>query len=237
MTQDEAKLALRRAIEQNEDRWFQKFEALPGLWTNGESDMAWLMRRIDFPERLDGLRVLDVGTNDGFMAFEAERRGAAQVVAVDHPEAWGYGGAGARGPHRPGRFDLMRQALGSKVQGAPLDVESDDFSPARLGKYDLVLFLGVLYHLYSPILAFKRLANLVTQGGRIIVETLVDLKDIKKPAAAFYPASGESKVTWWGPNPAMVRGLLEANGFTSLIEIPQEPGAGRMAVHAMRDYE
>ena len=95
----------------------------------------------------------DIGAWDGFFSFEAERRGAARVVASDfyawHGEGWGSG-QGKAG------FELARRALGSRVEDVDVDVM--DLSPDRVGLFDIVLFLGVLYHLPNPLLALERVA-------------------------------------------------------------------------------
>src|SRR5690242_5802806 len=65
-----------------EHRWYHTVELAPGVTTAGWIDLREVVERVGFPERLDGVRVVDVGTADGFWAFELERRGAA-VVAID----------------------------------------------------------------------------------------------------------------------------------------------------------
>ncbi len=227
---------IRRTIDDGTDLWFQKFEVVPGLWTNGSSDMAALLGRIHLPPSLEGLRVLDVGANDGFASFEAERRGARSVVAVDHPDRWGNGSKAAPGPDTRRHVELAKAASGSRVRLDVLDVESDASLDSLLvghEPFDVVLFLGVLYHLRDPISAVERLRRLVADGGLLVVETHVDLLDVGRPAAAFYPAEGPSRVTWWGPNPAMVGGLLGAAGFREVAQLPPDsPRAGRYAWHA-----
>ena len=65
-----------------EINWYHSLELAPGQLTDGMYDLRPYVERYGIPERLDGLRVLDVGTFDGFWAFELERRGA-EVVALD----------------------------------------------------------------------------------------------------------------------------------------------------------
>src|SRR5579872_3409662 len=63
--------------------WYHTIELPGGIVTPGEYDHRPIVSKVPLPERLDGLRCLDVGTHDGFWAFEMERRGAAEVVAID----------------------------------------------------------------------------------------------------------------------------------------------------------
>jgi tRNA (mo5U34)-methyltransferase len=160
---------------------------------------------------MSGMSVLDVGAWDGFFSFECERRGAARVVATD----WFAWHEAARGSKES--FELARDALGSRVEDVEVKVEG--LSPVQVGTFDLVLFVGVLYHLRNPLRALDAVAS-VTEG-RLILETHVDLSLRGRPAAAFYP--GEElhgdHTNWWGPNPAAVEGMLRAAGFTDVHKI------------------
>jgi len=193
--------------------WFHSIDLGDGIVTPGLADSAKLLRRIGMPESLDGRTVLDVGAWDGFYSFEAERRGAARVVAVDyhswsdHPDSWGT---------KDG-FNLAHEALGSSVEDVLGDVM--DFSPEMFGgTFDLVLMLGVLYHLPHPLLGLERVASVT--GRQLIVETLVDLRYLRRPAAAFYPGAEHLNVSnWWGFNRAGVIGLLRAAGFRDVYAV------------------
>ena len=102
------------------------------------------------PEDLRGKRVLDIGAWDGWFSFEMERRGA-EVLAIDN---W----------DNP-RFHEVRRLLNSRVEYRQMDVY--DLTPARIGRFDIVLFFGVLYHLKHPLLALERVCALTTRhGGR-----------------------------------------------------------------------
>ena len=135
------------------------------------------------------MKVLDLGAADGGCAFQAERLGAASVLATDS-YLWGD----APGTSRAA-FDCAREALGSKVEGRYLAVL--DHSPETAGVFDLVLFLGVLYHMRHPLLALERLFSVTV--GQAIVESHVDLLDHDRPAMAFYPTNelNGDPSNWW----------------------------------------
>ena len=108
-------------------------------------------------------------------------------------------------------FDLARKALGSRVEDVTIDVL--DLSPERVGVFDVVFFLGVLYHMRHPLLALERIAS-VTKGT-LILETHVDRTWDKQPVMVFYPESeleGDPS-NWCGPNPAAVEAMLKSVGF------------------------
>ena len=186
--------------------WFHTIDLGDGVVTPGRDDSAMRLGRLGLPADLGGLSVLDVGAYDGFFSFEAERRGAARVVAAD-AFVW-------RELDRMLSFELARRALGSSVED--LEVEILELSPERVGKFDLVLFLGVLYHLRDPLLALERVASVT--AGRLILETHVDLALMRRPAMAFYPRTelNDDPSNWWGPNPAAVEAMLRDVGFSKI---------------------
>ena len=158
---------------------------------------------------LTGKTVLDVGARDGYFSFAAERFGASRVLAIDSGN-WG----------RPGgkrSFERLRKALASHVED--LDVDVLDLSPETVGRFDVVLFLGVLFHMRDPLLALERVAGVTRE--LLVVETLVDMTFLRSPAAAFYPSEKPSeKSGWWGPNRAAVLGMLESVGFARVVPFP-----------------
>jgi tRNA (mo5U34)-methyltransferase len=201
MTADELKKAVDRI------QWFQRIDLGHGIITPGVAYNVELLNLIRMPDDLTGKRVLDIGANDGFFAFEAERRGATDVLALDSPE-WGCTGYGTR---RKDGFELARRVLNSKVRDVEMDVF--DISPDKIGSYDLVLFLGVLYHLRHPLLGLERVASVTRR--HLIVETAVDMFRCPYPAIRFYPGSelNNDPTNWWGPNPAAVKAMLKTVGF------------------------
>lgn len=88
-----------------------------------------------------------------------------------------------------------------------------DHSPETVGVFDLVLFLGVLYHMRHPLLALERVFSVT--GKQVIIESHVDILDYDRPAMAFYPGdevNGDPS-NWWGPNVAAVEAMLNVVGF------------------------
>ncbi len=205
--------------------WFHSIDLGGGVVTPGLDDTAARLDILKLPRDLSGKTVLDVGAWDGFFSFECERRGAARVVAADS-FAWSDTRAG---------FDHAHAALGSRVE--PLEIGVLELSPERIGTFDVVLLLGVLYHMRHPLLALEHAASVT--AGQLIVETHVDLSFLRRPAMAFYPGFelDLDQTNWWGPNPEAVVAMLRACGF-GRVEIVTPNGtayrAGRMAKRVPR---
>jgi tRNA (mo5U34)-methyltransferase len=206
-------------------RWYHSIDLGQGIVTRGVDDSTFRLARLDLPASFAGQSVLDVGAWDGFFSFEAERRGAARVVATDcyswHGPGWGSKAG----------FQLAREARGSNVQDVDIDVM--DLAPDRVGVFDVVLFLGVLYHLKHPLLALERVAS-VTRD-LLILETVVDMVGIGRPAAAFYPGRelNNDPTNWWGPNAPAVQGMLRSSGFERVAMVTQERSAAYRALRAV----
>ena len=159
----------RRALERV-PLWFHTFalNREHGLYTPGVArDHRY---RVPFlPQSFAGQRVLDVGTFDGFYAFLAEQRGAAQVVAVDNEQyvawvraRWGIELQGGEG------FATIAELLGSRVQYRRGDALALDSSAER---FDVVLCFGILHRVENPLGMLRRLAALLAPGGRLLIET------------------------------------------------------------------
>jgi tRNA (mo5U34)-methyltransferase len=190
----------------SEIRWHHTIDLGDGLVTPGKDNTPRKLERLALPGSLQGMTVLDVGAWDGFFSFEAERRGAARVLATDsfvwQSNVEGYGKEG---------FDFAKQALGSQVEEMHIDVL--DLSADEIGTWDVVFFLGVLYHMRHPLLALDRVAEVT--GKMLVLETLVDMLSYRRPAMAFYAGSEVARddTNWCGPNPAAVVAMLRTVGF------------------------
>lgn len=185
-------------------------------------------QRIGLPENLAGMTVLDVGAWDGFYSFAAERRGAKRVLATDS-FVWQSPMFGKEG------FELARTVLNSQVEDMEIDVL--ELSPEKVGVFDVVLFLGVLYHMRHPLLALDRVFSVT--GKQLILETHVDLLDCQRPALAFYPRAelNNDPTNWFGPNALAVQGMLESAGFRDIkiVNTAQvSSNSARMVFHAWR---
>ena len=211
--------------------WYHQIPLGNGVVTPGSDSTIERLALIGLPDDLTGRTVLDIGAWDGAFSFEAERRRAARVVAVDsfcwNGEGWGT---------KDG-FECARRLLGSRVEDR--EVEVLDLSPDTVGVFDLVLFLGVLYHLKHPVLALERVASVCRE--QLILWTQVDMLDCDRPAAAFYPGTelNNDPTNWWGPNPHAVIGMLTTAGFsraemTYLWRSDRFPAQGNAIFHAWR---
>jgi tRNA (mo5U34)-methyltransferase len=186
-------------------KWYHQIDLGNGIVTPGVDDSAKKLRRLAFPERLDGKTVLDIGAWDGFYSFEAERRGAKRVLATDsfvwNGSTWGS---------KDG-FLLARKALNSSVEDMHLDVM--DLSPEKVGTFDVVLFCGVLYHMKHPLLVLEKVAS-VTRG-MAIVESVCGFLWCRRPVIPFYPNAelNDDPSNWCAPNPAATVALLKVAGF------------------------
>lgn len=194
----------------------------------GKTSSPETEQKIGLPESLAGMTVLDVGAWDGFYSFAAERRGAKRVLATDS-FVWQSPDIGKGG------FELARRVLKSQVEDMEIDVL--ELSPEKVGVFDLVLFLGVLYHMRHPLLALDRVFSVT--GKQLILETHVDMLDCPRPAAAFYSGRelNNDPTNWFGPNPLAVKGMLESAGFRDikLVNTSQASGTcARMVFHAWR---
>src|SRR5436853_6561732 len=183
-------------------RWYHVLDLGHGVRTPGIYDPSSRLPRYALPD-LHGKTVLDVGAWDGFFSFEAERRGASRVLATDS-FAWD----GSNWSTKAG-FELARRVLGSKVEDQTIDVL--ELTPQQVGLFDVVLFLGVLYHMRDPMLALERVAS-VTRD-LLVLETHADLMHLRRPALAFYGGRehADDPTNWFGPNIPAVVAMLRAS--------------------------
>jgi tRNA (mo5U34)-methyltransferase len=191
----------------SELKWHHSIDLGHGIVTPGQDNSPRKLARLQLPASLTGKSVLDVGAWDGFFSFEAERRGAKRVLATD---SYSWNGSHDWGDKRG--FQLAREVLGSKVEDQDIDIL--DLSPERVGgTYDVVFFLGVLYHMRHPMLSVERVASITKE--MVVLETAVDMLSCRRAAMAFYPGDelGNDATNWCGPNPQAVVGMLKVAGF------------------------
>ena len=203
--------------------WFHQIDLGRGLVTPGPDLSEAKLAGLKLPKNLRGQRVLDIGAWDGFFSFACERRGA-EVLATD---SYCWTGAGALDG---GGFRIAKQALESNVGERTVRVE--DLPNAGLGLFDVVLFLGVLYHATDPLGYLKNVRSVT--GGMAVIETHVDLLDIKTPALAYYPGAtlNGDATNFFGPNEAAVHGMCQDAGFSRVETIRPAWAPTRMVFHA-----
>jgi tRNA (mo5U34)-methyltransferase len=209
---------LREQIEA-EPYWFHQIDLGDGLvtpgWSNARQDK---LPPFGLPTEMTGLRVLDVGCAEGFFSFEAERRGASEIISLDFD------------PECIKRFKLCADALGSKATH-PQVQSIYTLDPAVLGTFDLVMFFGLLYHLEHPLLGVEKVAAMTT--GTLLVQsyTLETAALTDQSLARFRPhgiMSGpkdnpiHDPTVFWEPNAACIRDMLDNVG---LVDIERLPGA------------
>ncbi len=199
--------------------WFQRIPLGDGSYTPGWSDPEReKLPYYGLPERLDGMRVLDVGCAEGYFTFECERRGAAEVIGIDSF------------PGSVDRFGIVKSVLGARCSAYLCNVY--DLSRRAFGTFDLVLFFGVLYHLRHPWLALEKLLSV--SSGDLLLQTLVNDEERYRDLSLswFHPfglqdtsTGGQRDPTvFWVPTPECTRNLVRAVGFVEVENVCAEPG-------------
>ena len=208
-------------------RWFHSIDLGHGIVTPGVKSLA--IHQVEYtaffdPVEIRGRSVIDIGAWNGAYSFEAKRRFAARVLATDH-FVWNH-------PIFRGRdgFELARSVLNLDIEVQEIDVPY--LSSDNVGNFDVVLFLGVFYHLLDPIAALLQVAKLAREV--LIVETQTDALEISRPAMIMYPGSelNNDASNWWGPNPACMVALLKECGFAKVDAAWSMEG--RSVYHAWR---
>lgn len=196
--------------------WYHTQELGPGLVTPGMFDLRPFVGLYGLPEDMSGMRALDVGTFEGFWAFEMERRGA-KVTALDLDRIqdldWPPRLRPANDDSRGEGFELARAALGSSVDRVGMSIY--EATPEALGgRFDLVFCGSVLIHLRDPMLALERMAGLCGQRFVFADEYSRRLSLLPLNAAEF---RGHTPwATWWRPNVRAWATMLHTAGFESV---------------------
>ena len=204
-------------------RWRHRIRLPDGSITPGTQDTDALLAASGLPQDLSGLSVLDIGCSDGFYSFECERRGAAHVLAVDNFSSVFI--------DRADGFFRAKQLLDSNVDFLAGDLF--DLRPAELGRFDVVLFLGVLYHLRHPLLGLDRVADLCAPGGLVILESEIGEidADVAEPFMQFVEdgSINHDPTNWWIPSIQCVAALMRSSGLER-VDLVWHPG-GRALFH------
>jgi tRNA (mo5U34)-methyltransferase len=202
--------------------WFHNLDlngiaTAPGHFLGDYPAVKWRRFERAIPADLTGKSVLDIGCNAGFYSIEMKRRGAARVLGVDSDE------------------EYLRQArFAADVKGVRIDFEKlSVYELAALGeKFDLVLFMGVLYHLRHPLLALDLIHEHVA-GDLMVFQSMQRGSAASAEVAPDYAFWDEEPfdwpefpklhfienryagdpTNWWVPNRACVEAMLRSAGF------------------------
>lgn len=201
--------------------WYHTIELPGGIVTPGVYDHRPLVPHYAIPDRLDGKRVLDVATFDGFWAFEFERRGA-QVEAVDlsmlsqvdfPPQVKGMLVEAGLDQRLGLGFSIAAEALGSKVLRHEMDLYTMD--PEQMGTFDLVHIADVLLHLERPLDALRAVRRM-TAGEALIVDTYNPTLSDPGGRTLTHYVGGWWDVTWWLPSLETLAQMVLDAGFGSV---------------------
>lgn len=245
--------------------WYHSVEVdgttTPGLRPRAQLEAQW--RDMQLPP-LARKSVLDIGAWDGYFSFRAESEGAARVLALDHyvwsldlaeqqrrwrecvaantpimdyqrmPGVWQPGTLpGKRG------FDTLHRLKSSRVEQLVGDYATID--PVLVGNFDVVFYLGVLYHAPDPLAAIRRVALYTRELAVIETEAIHMPGHEARPMFEFFPTNELNGDTsnWYAPNAAAVAALCKAAGFAefrALTAAPQGPDFARYRLigHALR---
>jgi tRNA (mo5U34)-methyltransferase len=206
--------------------WYHRIALPGGVVTPGFSPLN--VKAYGVPDDLSGKRVLDVGAWDGHWSFEALRRGAREVVAIDDFSDF-LGKLDESDRRAWETFDFCREALGyDPAVCKRIEMSVYDVSESRLGRFDIVFFFGTLYHLRHPLLALDRLAALCDET--IFVESQIcdDYSAHRGGLGHGYPDGhmvmeffpgdelGSNDTNWWAPSLKCLGHMVRAAGFPSV---------------------
>jgi len=211
-------------------RWFHNIDlkgvrTAPDHFLGDYPAIKWRRFAHAIPEDLSGKTVLDIGCNGGFYAIEMKRRGADRVVAVDFDDVY-----------------LNQARFAAEVMGADIEFRKLSVYDVALlkEKFDVVLFMGVFYHLRHPLLALDLIWEHVAKDI-LVFQSMLRGPDVVLPVQDDYPFSeaehferpgyprmvfvenkySNDETNWWIPNRAGMEAMLRSSGFT-ILEHPEE---------------
>lgn len=210
--------------------WFHNIDldgvpTAPNHFLNDYPNVKWRRFEHAIPADLSGSTVLDLGCNGGFYSIEMKRRGAARVLGVDVDERY-----------------LAQARFAAEVTGQSIEFRKlSVYDLAKLGeRFDIVLFMGLLYHLRHPLLALDLIHDHVAKdlliyqsmqrGGNAVAPVRADydffeqdhFDDPGYPKLHFIEHEYAGDWTnWWAPNAACSAAMLRSAGF-NILEHPEE---------------
>ncbi len=222
------------------DFWYHRIDLPGGITTPGYAPISKDFYKIR--ESLEGKRILDVGAWDGYWTFEALRRGATEVVAIDDfSDQLGYDVKRFAWD----TFDLCRDALGyDETACKRTELSVYDVTAESLGLFDIVFCFGTLSHLRYPLLGLDRLAAVCRETICVESAILDDYSPHKgglnngypgnQMVMEFYPGKnyGDNQTNWWVPTLNCLGNMVAAAGFGDikawkLDDDPPDVGACR----------
>jgi tRNA (mo5U34)-methyltransferase len=209
--------------------WFQNLDlcgvrTAPNHFLGDYPNFKWRGFEHAIPADLNGKTVLDIGCNAGFYSLEMKRRGAARVVGIDSDEQY-----------------LAQARFAAEVNGADIEFRQlDIYDVAQLReRFDLVLFMGVLYHLRHPLLALDLLYEHVVKDTLVFQSLMRGSREIAAIEKDYpfseteifdepgYPLMyfvehrySHDPTNWWIPNNACAEAMLRSAGF-EIIDHPE----------------
>ena len=210
--------------------WYHTYDLGHGIVTDGMFDHRPNLDRYMIPKDLSGMRCLDVGTMDGFWAFEMERRGAAEVVATDLPDPeqldwpplWRERVTPEMDATKEERYSLVHSIFGSRVERVERSVYDLD---TDLGEFDLVFCGDVLVHLKDPVSALQGIKR-VCRGSAVVVNPIRKFRFARRRAIVEF--DGIDEFQWWLLSEAALERMMRAVGFSRVELGPsfEQPARG-----------
>lgn len=209
--------------------WFHNMElggirTAPDHFLGDYPAIKWRKFADAIPQDLTGKSLLDIGCNAGFYSIEMKRRGAERVVGIDFDDAY-----------------LEQAHFAAEIAGVDIELRKlSVFDVASLGeRFDIVLFMGVLYHLRHPLLALDLISEHVA-GDILVFQSMLRGSQEVMSVAENYPFSeiqifdrsdypklhfveshyANDPTNWWVPNNACAEAMLRSAGF-SIIDHPE----------------
>lgn len=211
--------------------WFHNIElngipTAPDHFLGNYPLVKWRKFEAEIPADLEGKTVLDIGCNAGFYSIEMKRRGAGRVLGVDHDEAY-----------------LAQARFAAEVAGAEIEFRQlSVYDVGSLGeRFDIVMFMGVFYHLRHPLLALDLIREHVV-GELLVFQSMqrgsadaslvdqnyafweTDLFDEPRfPRLHFIEHRyADDPTNWWIPNASCAEAMLRSSGFEIVSRPEQE---------------